>query len=221
MIELSRDGDVHILRMKKPGNTLEPEFLRALHTGIDEVVAEPNGPSALVITGEGKFFSNGLDLDIVPHLPPDEGREFSKLILGLMGRLLTLPIPVVAAVNGHAFAGGAFLAMACDFRVMREDRGWFAISEIDVGVPIGRPMMAIIQAKLHPQVCRTAVLTGYRYPGPEALSAGIVDALATEEELLKVAVAQAAEVATKERGIFHSCKKTLFGHVAELFGVEA
>ena len=55
---------------------------------------------------------------------------------------------VVAAVNGHAFAAGAFLAMACDFRLMRADRGWICISEIDVGVPIGAPMMGILRAKL-------------------------------------------------------------------------
>jgi enoyl-CoA hydratase/carnithine racemase len=216
-MDLSREGDVRILRMEKPGNTLEPEFLRELHARLDEVEEGANGPAALVITGGGKFFSNGLDLDIVAKLEGEEQREFGKLILGLMRRLLTSKVPVVAALNGHAFAGGAFFALACDYRFMREDRGWFCISEIDVGIPIGRPLMSIAETKLTPQVLRTAVLTGHRYTGPEALEGGIADGIASEADLLPAAIAQAAVLAAKERGIFASCKETLFAApVAEI-----
>lgn len=219
MIEISREGNVRILTMTKPGNTLEPVFLRAVHEAMDAIEADVDGPAGLVITGSGKSFSNGLDLEVLSTLDGDERAAMGPLILGLMRRLLTSNLPVVAALNGHAFAGGAFFALACDFRVMREDRGWFCISEVDVGVPIGRPMMGIAEAKLAPAVLRTAVLSGRRYTGPEALEAGIADAVASEAELLPAAIAMAEGLASKERGIFGDCKKTMFA--ASIAGIEA
>lgn len=210
MIEISREGDVRILRMTKPGNTLEPGFLRTVHEALDTIEADADGAAGLVITGSGKSFSNGLDLELLPTLPEEERRAMGPLILGLMRRLMSSKLPVVAALNGHAFAGGAFFALACDFRVMREDRGWFCISEVDVGVPIGRPMMSIAETKLTPAVLRTAVLSGRRYTGPEALEAGIVDAVASEEGLVAAASELAQQMATKERGIFGNCKEMLF-----------
>ncbi len=142
MVEHSRTGAVHLIRMQKHKNTLEPAFLRAMHAALDLVAADGEGPAALVVVGNDRFFSNGLDLQLLPQLPLAEREQVGRLITTLLGRLLLLPVPVVAAVNGHAFAGGAFLAMAADFRVMREDRGWFCVSEVDVGVPIGYSMLA-------------------------------------------------------------------------------
>lgn len=221
MIEVSRTGVVHRIQMQKKGNTLEPTFLRALHAAIDRVEADCEGPAALVLIGNDRFFSNGLDLELLRQLPEEEQDQVGGLITTLLGRLLMLPIPVIAAVNGHAFAGGAFLAMAADFRVMREDRGWFCVSEVDVGVPIGYSMMSLLAAKLSPQVLRSAVLTGRRYTGREAMASGIVEVLASEAELLQRATTIAAALAAKERGDFGSVKRTMNGRVARLLGVEA
>lgn len=129
-------------------------------------------------------------------------------------RLLVGPIPVVAALNGHAFAAGAFLALSCDFRIMREDRGWICISEIDVGVPIGAAMMHILRSKLPVQTAAEAALTGKRYAAPDAIAAGLADASAPEAELLGTAVKYAAVLAAKEGGIMATLKRQLWDDVA-------
>ena len=117
-------------------------------------------------------------------------------------------------MNGHAFAGGAFLALSCDYRLMREDRGWFCVSEVDVGVPIPPAMMGILQGKLSPNTARDALLTGRRYTADDALVAGIIDGKAPVDELLEQSVALASQLATKEPGIFGTLKQTWFGPMA-------
>jgi enoyl-CoA hydratase/carnithine racemase len=210
MIEITRDGDVHIITMNDGQNTVKPALVEAINDALDKVEADTQGPGALVLTGAGKFFSSGLDVPTVMSLQGEDATRFFGGLMKMTTRLLAGPIPAVAAVNGHAFAAGAFLAMSCDFRVMREDRGWICISEVDVGVPISFNMMSILRAKLPPPILSEAVLTGKRYTGPEAVTAGFADATASEADLLGAAVARAAELATKERGIFGKLKQTLW-----------
>ena len=135
----------------------------------------------------------------------------------LVHRLMLLGVPTAAAVTGHAFGLGAFVVLAHDQAVMREDRGWICISEVDVGVPIAPPMMALLRAKLPAKTLRAAVLTGKRYDAHEAIASGFVDASAPEAELLSDAKKLAAELATKERGIFGELKKTLWFDLARGF----
>jgi enoyl-CoA hydratase/carnithine racemase len=118
-------------------------------------------------------------------------------------------------MNGHAFAGGAFMALSCDYRIMREDRGWFSVSEVDVGVPIPPAMMGILQGKLPANTARDALLTGKRYTADEAIAAGIADGKAPMDELMEQAKALASQLATKEPGIFKTLKQTWFGPMAD------
>ena len=213
MITTSRDGDVHIVTMDAEPNTVQPAFVAAMNDAFDAIEAAKAG--AIVLTGTGKTFNSGLDVSVVMSLAGDDARAFGENLMRLMRRLLIGPIPVVAAVNGHAFAAGAFLALACDFRIMREDRGWICISEIDVGVPIGVAMMSILRAKLPARTAVEAVLTGRRYAASEAIASGFADASAPQQDLLAVAVERAAGLAAKERGIMARLKKTLWADVAE------
>ena len=217
MIDLSRDGDIHVITMNHQQNQVGPDFLRAIHAALDEVETEADGPGAIVLTGSGKFFNNGLDISVVMGLEGEDARGFGTELFRLLNRLLSNRLPIVAALNGHAFAAGAMIAMACDYRVMREDRGWICISEVDVGVPIAPPMMALLRAKLPAKTLRDAVLTGKRYDAHEAIASGFVDASAPEAELLSDAKKLAAELATKERGIFGELKKTLWFDLARGF----
>lgn len=215
MIELTQEGDVHVVTMTAEPNTVQPGFLAAMHAVLDEVDAAcASGPGAIVLTGVGKTFNSGLDVPVVMSLEGDDAKRFSHEIMRLMGRLLVGPVPTVAALNGHAFAAGAFLALACDFRVMRADRGWFCVPEVDVGVPIGRPMMGILRAKVPARVAAESSLTGRRYTGEEALEAHFADALASEEGLLPAAIERATVLGAKKRDIMHGVKRTLWHDVA-------
>jgi enoyl-CoA hydratase/carnithine racemase len=204
MIELSHDGDVHIVTMTASPNTVQPAFVAAMHDALDQVDAA--GGRAIVLTGSGKSFNTGLDVPAVISL---------KGLMNVFKRLSVGPTPVVAAINGHAFAAGAFLAMACDFRVMREDRGWICISEVDVGVPIGPPLMNILRNKLSANVMAEAVLTGKRYAATDAIAAGFADEAASEADLLGAAIKRAAELASKEAGIMATLKKQLWAPIGD------
>ena len=149
------------------------------------------------------------------QLSPEDMTLFARRMAEIHSRMLILPCPTVAAINGHAFAGGAFVALSLDYRLMREDRGWFCVSEVDVGVPIPEAMMGILQGKLTPNVARDAMLTGKRYVADEAINAGIADGKASQETLLTEAITLAGQLATKEPGIFKTLKQRWFGPMAQ------
>lgn len=220
MIEHVRKGVVHVLTMKNDQNLLDPPFLARLHEALDEVEEESETESALVLTGEGKYFSNGLNLPELMKLEAPEMGQFSKEMARLAGRLVVSPVPTVAALNGHAFAGGAVLALACDYRIMREDRGWLCFSEVDVGIPIPPPIMGLVRAKLAGTTARDAVLAGKRFSAHEAIAGGFADAKAPEAELLLKAVELAGSLAGKNRNAFKRMKAALWGDVARGLGVE-
>jgi enoyl-CoA hydratase/carnithine racemase len=213
MIELTKDGDVHVITMNNGPNVIEPDWQARMIEVLDAVEADCQDNAGLVLTGKEKFFSNGLNVEIVMGLSSDALQSFGTRMYEIYRRLLLLPIPTVAALNGHAFAAGAFIALACDYRLMREDRGWFCISEVDVGVPVDTATMQLLSAKLPPATARDALLTGKRYTAAEAIAAGIADGKAPEGDLLTTAISLAATLAVKERGIFTTLKRNLYGDV--------
>ena len=215
MIDYTKEGDLHLVTMNAGPNVICPEWQQRMLDILDTVEADCGKGAALILTGEDKFFCNGLNLEVVTQLAPQEMVLFGSRMAEIHQRFLVLPCPTVAAVNGHAFAGGAFMALSCDYRIMREDRGWFSVSEVDVGVPIPAPMMGILQGKLPANTARDALLTGKRYTADEAIEAGIADAKAPMEQLLEQAKTLASQLGTKEPGIFKTLKQTWFGPMAD------
>lgn len=208
MHDLERRGDVWVLHMDDGENRFNATSMAALHAAIDRVEAT-EGPAALVTVGEGKFFSNGLDLDWISAGVGTEG--FVDQVHRLFGRVLGLDVFTVAAVNGHAFAGGAMLACAHDAMVMRADRGYWCLPEVDLGLPLTPAMYATVAARLPRATLSDAILTGRRYGGPEAVAAGIATEAVAEDAVLDRAVALAAEVAGKDRGVIKAHKELLHG----------
>jgi Delta3-Delta2-enoyl-CoA isomerase len=164
---------------------------------------------ALVTTGAGKFFSNGLDLETLTA-GGDTMFDYLADCHALLARVLAFPLPTVAAINGHAFAGGGMLALCHDQRVMRSDRGFFCLPEIDLSLPFSPGMHGLITSTLPPTTAREAMLTGRRFGGPEAAAAGIVDAAVGEDEVVPVAVERAAAQAGKPRATLAAMKEQLF-----------
>jgi enoyl-CoA hydratase/carnithine racemase len=217
MIDLRKDGDIYILTLDNKDNTICLKWQEKILVALDEMEKNYHKGTALVMTGKDKFFSNGVNVDVMKNYNESEMKKFARTMLDIHRRLLLLPFPTVAAINGHAFAGGAFLALSLDYRVMREDRGWISISEVDAGVPIPAPMMDILHTKLTASTLRDAVLTGKRYTAEEALVSGIIDDTATTDTLLAKATKLAANLASKEPTIFKTLKQTLYGDLAARF----
>jgi enoyl-CoA hydratase/carnithine racemase len=183
---LDRDGEIYLLDLGDTENRFHPDWLAEVQQHLTTVEAA-DGARALVTTATGKFFSNGLDLDWLSS----NGERFVEYAIdvhALLGRVLAMPVPTIAAVQGHAFAGGGMLALAHDFRVMRADRGFFCLPEVDINIPFTRGMAALIQGRLSKKTAHEAMTTGRRYGGTDALAAGIVDAVAHEDDVVSSAI---------------------------------
>lgn len=155
-----------------------------------------------VITGTGdKFFSNGLDYQSATSQPGFMSGVFNPVI----ARLLSFPIPTVAALNGHTFAGGYLLALACDYRVMTAGKAWACFNEVHFGAPLPPAFGALIRVKLghaHPSLMRKTALEGHRFTPTELFEAGVVDAIVEGgyEKVLERACAIANSMSGNARG---------------------
>jgi enoyl-CoA hydratase/carnithine racemase len=216
LIDLRREADVFVLTMNAGENRFNRAFLDAINAALDEVERSA-GAAALVTTGgEEKFYSNGLDLAWLSGDGASEGGGFISAVLRFLGRVLVFPVPTVAAINGHAFAAGGMLALAHDFRVMRADRGFFCLPEVDIQLPLAPGMTALIKNRLSPQVFRDTILTGARIGGADAQARGIVDEAVPGGDVLRRAIARAASVAGKSREIYGTLKRGMYGNVFAL-----
>ena len=212
-LDVQRQGDVVIATWRDGENRLNPDTV-AMLDGLASEIERADGACALVLTGEGKFFSNGLDLEG----SRDELLTTVSMFHLLLGRLFVLPAYTVAAINGHAFAGGAMLSCAFDHRVMREDRGYWCLNEADIGLSLSAEMAAAVLGRLPRATALEAMLTARRYSARDALAAGIVETVATEDRLIEVAVERAAMVAAKHRDVVAAHKRHAFGAVAAACG---
>jgi enoyl-CoA hydratase/carnithine racemase len=208
MPTLDRDGEVFVLDLGDTENRFHPDWLTAVQEHLT-TVDTTEGHRALVTTGTGKFFSNGLDLEWLSQ----NGERFLDYVIdvhALLARFLALPLVTVAAVQGHAFAGGGMVALAHDFRVMRADRGYFCLPEVDINIPFSRGMSGLIQGKLSKKTAHEAMTTGRRYGGTDALAAGIVDAVAHEDDVLSSAVELARPLAGKAGATLGTIKSRMY-----------
>src|SRR6478609_8184359 len=207
-IETDQRGAVAILRWDDGENRMNLTSMAEWHAALDQLEGV-EGPLALVVIGAGKFFSNGLDLDRF-GVEPDEMAPTVRSVHQLLGRMLLFPAYTVAAVNGHAFAAGAMLSACFDFRVMRSDRGYWCLPEVDLGLPLTPAMLAVITAKLPREAAHEAIMTGQRYDAAEAQMAGIVTLTAPEDDVLADAVDLATDFAEKNRAVIKRHKELLY-----------
>jgi enoyl-CoA hydratase/carnithine racemase len=208
-------GKIALLTLGDDENRFSPEWLDDLDMQLDDVRTNAH---ALVTTGMGKFYSNGLDLDWL-SANGDRLNWYVGRVQGLFNRILTFPLPTVAAVNGHAFGAGAMLAIAHDQRVMREDRGYFCFPEVDIHIPFTAGMAALIQSKTSPQTAVTAMTTGHRYSGPDALAAALVDDIAPEAGVVEAALSRVQPILVKDPGTLGAIKSTMYAAVTEALHV--
>jgi enoyl-CoA hydratase/carnithine racemase len=211
MPTLERRDEVFVIDLGDDGNRFTPDYVERL-TGLLDEVADAPAPRALVTRATGKAWALGLDLEWVGANRDGVG-ELVRAMHRLDARMLELPVPTVAAIQGHAFAGGGLFALAHDYRVMRRDRGYFCLPEIDGRISFTPGLTALVRARLAPQVAHAALTGARRWGGTEALAAGIVDALADADAVEQVAVELAGTMAGKDPQTLGEIKATLYGDV--------
>ena len=203
------EGIVAVITMDAEENRFDLDVVRHWHGLIDQVAAK-EGPLALVTTGTGKFYSNGLNLEWL-MANPDDAREFLHELNRLWGRILGLDCHTTAAVNGHCFGAGALLTSAHDRITMRSDRGYWCMPELDLGLPVSEKMAQLLLTRLPRTAIARALNTAHRFSGPEALAAGIADEILSADELLAATIAHSALMAAKSRETIATHKQMLYG----------
>ncbi|KAK6788561.1 hypothetical protein RDI58_012359 [Solanum bulbocastanum] len=176
MCTLEKLGNLFILTITgDDDHRLNPSLIDSIKSALDRVTAEATGSSALVTTAQGKFFSNGVDLAWALSDPSHYPLIESKL-KSLIFELFNLPMPTIAAVTGHASGAGFILAMSHDYVVMRKDRGFLYMSEIDIGLKIPNWLVTLVKNKVKSPVdWRDVVMRGAKLTADMAIKQGIID----------------------------------------------
>jgi len=213
-VTVEEKNGVAILTWRGGENRFNPDSIKNLNAALDYV--EKSEATALITTGDGKFYSNGLDLTWM-LANTALVMEFIKTFLHFLKKLLIFPIPTIAAMNGHAYAGGLMMCLAHDYRVMRADRGFICLPEVDINIPLAPGMNALINAKItDASIYREAILTGKKYGGKEAVATKIVDFAVSENELLPKALEIAGKTGGKNRATYTALKQEMFNRAVAL-----
>jgi Delta3-Delta2-enoyl-CoA isomerase len=223
LTDYTLDGTVAIVSLNSGDNKLSPAFVNSFLKTMEDIEHSTNANALVVTSSHDKIFSNGLDLEwVVPTINSGNLAEFTEFIIGLMKlyrRILMFPMPTIAAINGHAFAGGAILTCYFDYRFMRSDRGYLCFPEVDLGIPFLPGMMAAMRHVIPVNVLTGMVLEGRRLTGPECVEKNIATKALPNETLFGEALSFAKTI-NKRREIIFEIKKGLYKDIVYAIDVE-
>jgi len=221
LIDLQREGEVFVLTMDDDENRWNTTFVRAFSKALDEVESSEGAASLVTTSSSAKFFSNGLDLEWRMSEGEHRGGDrdaFGAEFMTLMGRIITLPVPSIAAINGHAFGAGFMCALCHDIRFMREDRGFACANEVEIGMVIPNPELALFRHKLPMNTFFETVQLARRWTGPDAVASGVAQQAHPLDSLLENAMSRAAELARlgANRKVYGRMKESIYGENAAI-----
>jgi enoyl-CoA hydratase len=201
--------DLVVVRMQRPpANALDPELMAAGAEAVGRL--RERAPRAIVLTGSGRFFSGGVDLKLAPTLSGDEQRDMVIAINRMFTDWYGLPHPVVAAVNGHAVAGGFILALCADHRV-GSLTGSYGLTEVKVGAPYPAAAIGVVRAELSPGAARRLVLGGELVGADAGLALGLFDEVAEPDDVVEAALGAARRLAALPPATYAKVKDQLRG----------
>jgi enoyl-CoA hydratase len=210
-----RDG-VAVLRMEHgKANAMDVELLEGLEEAVQGLEAAALGPAAVVLTGTGAIFSAGVDLFRVLDGRAAYLDAFLPALSRALKRLFVFTRPVVAAVNGHAIAGGCVLACTADFRIMARGRGRIGVPELRVGVPFPTAAFEAVRFACAAQHVQRIVLDGDTFDADQALQLGLIDEVCEPDDLLDAAMTVARRLATRPPDAFAMTKRQVRGPTVE------
>ncbi|MFA5890908.1 MAG: enoyl-CoA hydratase/isomerase family protein [Actinomycetota bacterium] len=208
MLDVERRDNIAVLRMDHAKvNALDAEFLRSLTAKLAEI--EGSDAEALVLTGNHRAFSAGANLPLILEGGAEYVRDNVPVLGEAFGALFSFPRPVVAAVNGHAIAGGCVLVCACDYKVMTDGDALVGIPELRVGVPFPTSALEIMRFAVGSQFVQQLVYLGEVYGPQEGMRRGLVDEVVAEGDVLARALEVAAHLASIPAETFALTKRAL------------
>lgn len=195
---------------RPPANALDLDTTREFAEALAGV-SERKDIGAVIVTGSGSCFSAGLDLKAIPTYDRDQQQAMVLEVNRLFGRLYEFPLPTIAAVNGHAIAGGVILTLACDYRIGADGQFKLGLAELRVGVPFPVSAMSIVQSELSHRAARVMVLTARNLNPRDAQSFGVLDELQPADSLIKRAEEVAREMSELPRATYARIKRQFRG----------
>ncbi len=222
-IEYKLDEKVAIVTMNDGENRFNPSFLNSFIETLDEIEKETDANALVVTSSHEKIFCNGIDLDwLVPFVQKGDketAAAFFYTMNRLFKRILLYPMPAIAAISGHAFAGGAIMSCAFDFRFMRSDRGFFCFPEVDLGIPFLPGMIALITKAIPQYKVEELHYTGKRATAEECEAHHIITKACHIDDLMNEAVSFAKGL-NKRRKIIAEMKKRMYKDIVHAFDVD-
>ncbi len=222
LVEYKMDGHVAILTMTEGENRFNKEFFAQMNNILDEIENEPEAKVLVVASAHDKIWCNGIDLEWLFPLKqndPEEAKKFPGKITGLFKRFLYFPMITVAAINGHAFAGGAILASALDFRFMRKDRGYFCVPEVDLKIPLTPSMIAVVEKAVPRYKFLEMQYLGSRLTADECEKHNIITKACSIENLMDE-VMEFAKAHKKDRTVIAAMKELTYKDMEKAFNEE-
>lgn len=223
LVEYTLDENVAILTLNSGENRFNPDFIKAYLDVLDKVENETRALTLVVTSAHDKIFSNGLDLDwllpVVQKKDVKTAKEFFYSLNVLFKRTLMSPMLTIAAINGHAFAGGAIYSCAFDFRFMRSDRGFFCVPEVDLGIPFLPGMLALLNRAIPRQKFEELQFTGKRFTAAECAQNNIVTKACNINELMNETLSFAKSL-NKRRAVILEMKKRMHKDILHALDAE-
>lgn len=223
LVEYKIEEKVAVLTWNSGENRFNPEFLRAHLDAISEIEKNTDARALVVRSAHEKIWCNGIDLEWLATIIFDQDKtpvkDFFFLLNDFFRSFLTSPLITVASMNGHAFAGGAMAACACDYRYMRSDRGFLCVPEVDLGMRFLPGMLAILQNSVPGHTVTDMALGGRRLTAEECLSAGIIQKACLGDKLLEETLTF-ANTRIKERNVVAAIKRDLYSDVLSVMANE-
>jgi len=217
------DDHVALVSMNSGENRFNPSFLDAFLGVLDEIEADTAATTLVVSSSHEKIFSNGIDLEwLVPVIQKQDiaaAKGFFYQLNRVFKRLVTYPLVTIAAISGHAFAGGAIFSCAFDFRFMRSDRGFFCLPEVDLGIPFLPGMNAVLSSAVPRQTLLDMQLTGARLTADMCQAHHIVKGAFHQDQLMNETMNFARQV-NKKRSIVAELKARLNRSIVHAIDVE-
>ena len=188
MLETIKHDAIHELRLARPPvNALDPALVRALRDAIAS--SQQVGARGIVLSGHEGLFSAGLDVPVLLMLPRDALRAFWGDFFGLCADLACSPVPTVAAITGHAPAGGAVLSIMCDYRVMADGAFRIGLNETQVGLAVPAPIQAMMRRLVGAYRAERLMVAGAMLEAADAKGVGFVDELVATDLVVPRAIA--------------------------------
>lgn len=211
IVQWEKQNDIAVITMCNGANRQNLVFAEQMNQCLDQILEDKTIFSMVLTSSDEKNFSQGIDVQWLSQKLTDQDFDSIKTFMYGMNtvfkRLLLMPLPVIAAINGHAFGNGAILSCACDFRFMRKDKGFFCFPEVDVNIPFLPGMFAFVRKAIPEYLLNDMLLSGRRLTATELeLKNVIVSASENGEELFGQAMAYAGTY-KKQRPIFAELKK--------------